>query len=50
LIFGYFKEVELRIKNAEIIADKSIDLREFNPLAWEIVDLGPLQKLIILCL
>jgi hypothetical protein len=30
LIFGYFKEVELRIKNAEIIADKSIDLREFS--------------------
>jgi hypothetical protein len=30
LIFGYFKEVELRLKNAEIIADKSIDLREFS--------------------
>ena len=30
MIFGYFKEVELRIKNAEIIADKSIDLREFS--------------------
>ena len=30
MIFGYFKEVELRLKNAEIIADKSIDLREFS--------------------
>jgi hypothetical protein len=30
LIFEYFKEVELRLKNAEIIADKSIDLREFG--------------------
>jgi len=30
LIFGYFREVELRLKNTEIIADKSIDLREFS--------------------
>ncbi len=30
MIFGYFKEVELRLKNAEIIADKSVDLREFS--------------------
>lgn len=30
MIFEYFKEVELRLKNAEIIADKSIDLREFG--------------------
>jgi len=30
LIFEYFKEVELRLKNTEIIADKSIDLREFS--------------------
>jgi len=30
LIFGYFREVELRLKNTEIIADKSVDLREFG--------------------
>jgi len=30
LIFGYFREVELRLKNTEIIADKSLDLREFS--------------------
>ena len=30
MISGYFREVELRLKNAEIIADKSIDLREFS--------------------
>lgn len=30
MIFGYFREVELRLKNAEIIADKSVDLREFS--------------------
>ena len=30
MISGYFREVELRLKNAEIIADKSVDLREFS--------------------
>jgi hypothetical protein len=30
LISGYFREVELRLKKAEIIADKSVDLREFS--------------------
>lgn len=30
MIFGYFREVELRLKIAEIIADKSVDLREFS--------------------
>ena len=30
LIAEYFQEVEFRLKNAEIIADKSIDLREFS--------------------
>jgi hypothetical protein len=30
LISEYFREVELRIKNTEIITDKSVDLREFS--------------------
>ena len=30
MIAEYFREVEFRLKNAEIIADKSIDLREFS--------------------
>ena len=30
MIAEYFQEVEFRLKNAEIIADKSIDLREFS--------------------
>jgi len=30
VISAYFREVELRLKDAEIIADRSIDLREFS--------------------
>ena len=30
MIAEYFREVEFRLKNAEIIADKSVDLREFS--------------------
>ena len=30
MIAEYFREVESRLKNAEIIADKSVDLREFS--------------------
>jgi hypothetical protein len=30
LISDYFKEVERRIKDTEIVADKSIDFREFS--------------------
>jgi hypothetical protein len=30
LISEYFKEIELRLKNTEIITDKSVDLREFS--------------------
>lgn len=31
LISDYFDEVESRLKRSEIVADKSIDLREFSP-------------------
>jgi hypothetical protein len=31
LIYDYFEKVELRLNSSEIIADKSIDLREFSP-------------------
>jgi hypothetical protein len=30
LISEYFREVELRLKDTEIITDKSIDIREFS--------------------
>jgi hypothetical protein len=32
LIYDYFEKVELRLNSSEIIAEKSIDLREFSPL------------------
>jgi hypothetical protein len=32
LISDYFREVERRIKDAEIVADKSIDFREFSTM------------------
>ena len=32
MISDYFREVELRLEGAEIITDKSIDLREFDAL------------------
>lgn len=32
MISVYFKEVEGRLKNLEIIADKIMDLREFGPM------------------
>ena len=31
LICDYFDKVELRLKRSEIVADKSIDFREFSP-------------------
>lgn len=30
MICGYFREVELRLKDTKIIADKNIDFREFS--------------------
>ena len=31
VISDYFRDVELRIRNAEIIADKKVDFSEFGP-------------------
>lgn len=31
MISDYFRDVELRIRNAEIIADKKVDFSEFGP-------------------
>ncbi len=31
MISDYFRDVELRIKNAEIVADKKVDYSEFSP-------------------
>ncbi len=31
MISDYFREVEMRIENSKVVADKSVDFREFTP-------------------